>query len=647
MDLKRFLFIVLITSVPFYSLSQIAFWHSYFGGTGFDIGKSLILRPDGSLVVAGDTYSSDGFVKDNHSNYSDIIAFKYSTQGLIFWKHVLGGTGSEELGELIETRDGGYIFIATTDSRDGDIPKAYGQMDIWVVKLDDFGNIEWSKTFGGTGNDRGYTVLECSDGGFLIGGASGSINGSMQSKHHGGIDSWVAKLSRTGSLIWEKHFGGTFNEKVNRIHEISAGRYLVMNTTNSRDGDIKRNLGKNDLWVFEIGESAEILWQNSFGGNDNDDMHQSRIDSQGDILIAGTSFSSNHDIAYQRGKGDIWVLKITAKGKLIWSQTFGGSKADGANDISFTYDGGYMLSGLVRSRDGDVQINGGYYDGWAAKLDANGVKIWSRTFGFEGKDIISRVVEVEKGGFLALGFSEQIAEGTLLPGHKGGSDIWICNFSDPRRKGVRPYITPPALSGIVSDKESRKALRASITLTDNLSLDSLGSTYSHPRDGRFMMLLPTHGLSSINVLAKGYMFYGEDIRMDTVVSKTMIEKKIELEPIRIGSKLILKNIYFNSGKWDLLASSYAELERLIAFLELNPRLTIEVSGHTDNTGNKSQKQELSLLRANAIKDYLLERGIAKYRLKVKGFGMYRPIASNATEDGRRKNRRVEFEIVNM
>ncbi|MEO1452146.1 MAG: OmpA family protein, partial [Bacteroidota bacterium] len=106
-----------------------------------------------------------------------------------------------------------------------------------------------------------------------------------------------------------------------------------------------------------------------------------------------------------------------------------------------------------------------------------------------------------------------------------------------------------------------------------------------------------------------------------------------------------ENIFFETGKWDLLPPSIPEMDRMVAFLELNPRVQIQVSGHTDNTGNKSQKVQLSLNRAESVKGYLREKGIAANRLRTKGYGMYRPIASNNTSAGRRKNRRVEFEVI--
>lgn len=629
------------------SFGQIAFWNDFFGGSGFDVGMELIVRPDGSLVAAGEVYSTDGVAQANHSADGDWHVFKYSTQGVTFWQLTLGGSGSEQLADMQETRDGGYILIGTTNSSDGDVSVNHGQMDIWVVKLDDLGNLLWEKTFGGRGNDRGFAVMETSEGDFLIGGTSGSLDGTMESPHHGGLDSWIARLNPEGELIWERHYGGSFNEKVNALVEVPGQGYLSVHATDSEDGDVEMSRGKNDAWLVFINAFGDIQWQVALGGNDNDEIHEMLLDPQGNLLMVGTTFSTNGDIPHQYGKGDIWVLKLDTLGRLLWSKTFGGSKADGGNSIVPTHDGGMLVGGVVRSRDGDIDQNNGYYDAWAMKLDALGNKVWGRTFGFEGKDFFNSVYEIDKGGFLALGFSEQTPDGTQLPGHRGGTDIWICNFSDPKRRGVRPYITPPALLGKVMDKATQQPLQAQITLTDNLSLDSLGSVRTNRRNGEYMILLPTRGLNSINVLAPNYMFYGEDIRMDTVISRMSLEKDIELEPIKVGSKLILDKIYFNSGEWDLLYSSYAELERLLAFLNLNPRVSIEISGHTDNTGNKAQKEELSLLRANAVKEYLMNKGIEEYRLKVKGYGMYRPIAPNTTEAGRRKNRRVEFEVIDM
>lgn len=626
--------------------AQIVFWNKYAGGSGFDLGKKTLISTDGSVVLAGEVYSRDGLGKENHSQNSDVVITRFTTQGTVFFTRTLGGSGSEQLSDLIETKDGGYALIGTTTSTDGDIGPGAGQEDVWVARLDRKGKLIWSRSFGGSGNDKGLALIETSYGDFLIGGASGSNGGTMRSPHHGALDSWIARLDKTGHIVWERHFGGAKNEKVCRIHEVSPGSYVIINTAESVDQDVRSSLGKKDAWIFSLDDYGKIGWQISYGGEDNDDIHASEIDAAGNIIMAGTTFSRSGFVYQQQGKGDFWLLKIAPDGNLIWSKTYGGSKPDGANGVFPTYDGGYVACGITQSRDGDIQFNQGYYDAWVIKVDANGQKMWTRTFGYEGKDSFEGILEVPGGGFLTVGFSEQTAEGTVLPGHQGSADFWLCNFSDPRRQGVRPYVTPAMLMGRVLAEDTGMPLTAQVTLTENATLDSINGAVADPEDGRFAFMLPTHGLVSVNVLTAGYLFYGGDILTDTLVSENVVEQEIVLKPIRIGSSLILRNIYFDTGKWDLLSTSHAELERLIAFLELNPRVQIQISGHTDNTGNKDDKMALSLKRAGAVQKYLSEQGIADWRMKTKGFGMYRPLANNNTEYGRRQNRRVEFEVIN-
>lgn len=639
-----FIFPFLLNHTPL--IGQIAFWQKYIGGSQYDAGNRIICRPDGSLVMAGKVLSQDEHALENHSDNADVFVGRYATQGNFFWKTILGGSGEESLEEFIETNDGGYVLTGSTNSQDGDLSTNRGGMDVWVAKLNIHGKLEWSKSFGGSGDDRGTAIIQLPDGGYLVGGESSSTNGDMQSQHHGGLDSWVAKLTSKGRILWEKHYGGSGNEKVNRIHQLGEEEFLIINSSDSRDFQVADNLGKKDGWLFKIDYQGEMTWQMNIGGEDNDDLHGSMIDSEGNIVVSGTSFSKTGLMLNQAGNGDCWLFKMNPAGAVLWSKTFGGPKPDGANTIREGLDGNYLICGITRSFMGDIPRNSGYYDGWFAKLNRNGEILWSRTIGYGGKDALVDIMELTVGGYLGIGFSQFSPADNLQAGHKGMYDMWLVNFGDPQ-KGieVRPYKTPPVLSGTIQDIHNLQGLEAEIKLTNNRTLDSLNSSYSDPDSGEFYLLMPSYGLVSINVLCKGYLFYGQDISLDTVIDKTLLRKEIKLEPIQIGSSLILKNISFDIGKWDLLPSSYPELERLVAFLKLNPRVVIQVSGHTDNTGNKARKTELSNRRALAVKDYLVKQGIKEMRLKVKGYGMYRPIASNNTEEGRQKNRRVEFEVL--
>ena len=125
----------------------------------------------------------------------------------------------------------------------------------------------------------------------------------------------------------------------------------------------------------------------------------------------------------------------------------------------------------------------------------------------------------------------------------------------------------------------------------------------------------------------------------------MVNKDIELKNIKVGSNITLKNVFFETGKWDIKSDSYPELERLVALLKEVPLLKIEISGHTDNVGSDSFNELLSQKRADAVVNFLSKKGVSKERLIAKGYGKSKPVVTNDTEEGRAQNRRTEFEII--
>ncbi|MCI4667486.1 MAG: OmpA family protein [Bacteroidia bacterium] len=626
--------------------AQVSYWQKYLGGEALDQGQRLKVLEDGTLLMGGTTYSTKYLVDKNHGD-SDILVLKLSTQGTIFWKSILGGTKEEHLNDLIQTSDKGYLLMGRSASDDGDVEKNRGYNDIWIVKLDPDGQIQWTQSFGGYNDEQAMAGIELSNGDFLVAGEASSHNMSYHRPHHEGLDGWIARLSPDGTVLWEKQYGGNGNEQIRALYQLSEEKFLAIGSTDSYDGDLSDNRGKKDVWFFYIDGEGEIIESYTFGGKENDIANSVQMDNRGNFILVGTTFSTDGDISFQRGDGDAWIFKVSPRGQLLWSKTYGGRLSEGFMDIQPTQDRGYILCGLTKSRtgEGDIEYNSGYYEGWVFKCDVDGNKIWSRTIGYQGKDVLNSIVEVPRGGYLCFGYATQGRDGYILPEHKGGADFWLCNMSDPERQGVKPYVTPPVLVGNILDRSNNDPVQATITLTENKSLDSLGSAQSKGEDGGFAMIMPTYGLVSINVLGEGYMFYGRNYLMDTVIDRTTIQQEILLDPIRVGAKLILKNTYFKTGKWDLLENSFAELQRVKKFLQLNPRVKVQISGHTDNTGNRSSKEELSLNRANSVKDYLIRQGIPAYQMRVKGFGMYKPIASNKTAAGRAKNRRVEIEVI--
>ncbi|WP_431200693.1 OmpA family protein [Mucilaginibacter sp. P25] len=169
--------------------------------------------------------------------------------------------------------------------------------------------------------------------------------------------------------------------------------------------------------------------------------------------------------------------------------------------------------------------------------------------------------------------------------------------------------------------------------------------YSDDEQGDFLATLTSGKNYALNISKSGYLFYSENFSLKNYKIKSPFNIVALLSPIEIGNKVILKNIFFDTNKFDLEKESKAELAKLIEFLGVNSTTRIEISGHTDNTGNHQGNQTLSENRAKSVYQYLVSKGIAPTRLVYKGYGETQPIASNTTEEDRAKNRRTEFMII--
>jgi OmpA-OmpF porin, OOP family len=178
-------------------------------------------------------------------------------------------------------------------------------------------------------------------------------------------------------------------------------------------------------------------------------------------------------------------------------------------------------------------------------------------------------------------------------------------------------------------------------------MESVSKAKNNKGNGWYQMDLPEPGKFSVMYSAPGYMFYGQDIDFGLLAAGPEIQIDAMLEPIQIGSKVVLNLIYFETGKYDIQPESEPELRRLKYFLETNPSVKVEISGHTDNTGVSESKIELSERRAARVRDWLLKSGIPGRQMQTAGYGETRPIGDNSTEAGRKKNRRVEVEIVEL
>jgi outer membrane protein OmpA-like peptidoglycan-associated protein len=226
------------------------------------------------------------------------------------------------------------------------------------------------------------------------------------------------------------------------------------------------------------------------------------------------------------------------------------------------------------------------------------------------------------------------------PGSKG-MDIYSFELYQNARPTPVSYI-----KGKVIDEESGSPICAKVELTDLENSKSVIKGESCWEKGEFLMCLPLGKEYAFNITKEGYLFYSENFQLKEkkeIIDPYVLE--IKMKKIKVGGGVILRNVFFNTGSHELLPESIVELEKLIEFLKQNPTLVIEIEGHTDNVGSQQMNQKLSEERAEEVYNYLISKGIMDYRMKYKGYGFAKPIATNDTPEGRSLNRRTEFVII--
>jgi len=198
--------------------------------------------------------------------------------------------------------------------------------------------------------------------------------------------------------------------------------------------------------------------------------------------------------------------------------------------------------------------------------------------------------------------------------------------------------------GKITD-ENGNPLEAQIILTDNETNEQIAVFTSNSETGNFLVSLPSGKNYGIAIKKDGYLFHSENFNIPENAPYEELMKDIKLKKVAAGAEIVFNNIFFDFNKATLRPESKTELKNVIEFLQQNPSVTIEISGHTDNVGSYEYNQSLSERRAKAVVDYLVKQGIPLSRLVYKGYSFSKPIASNDTEEGRQQNRRVEFKIL--
>jgi hypothetical protein len=415
-------------------------WQKTFGGSGSDRAGSIDKTSDGGFIVLGASNSNDGDVTVNHGN-ADYWVIKLLSTGAIQWQKSLGGSNIEYFAAVKQTPDNGYIVCGSSLSVDGDITGHHGDTthsDFWIVKLTSTGSIQWQKSFGGTNSDAAYNITLTSDGGYLAVGATLSADGDVSGHHGSYADYWAVKISSTGSMEWQKCYGGTQPDVATSVQQTADGGYIIGGYSFSIDGDVTGHHGTistSDYWIIKISASGTLLWQKSLGGTLDETSGEIRQTFDGGYIIGGYTSSTNGDVSGPLGNSDVWVAKLSSAGTIQWKKNYGGSSWESWGldqtpvSIQQTADSGYLLLSSTMSNDGMVTANHGSFDIWLTKITSSGTLVWQKCLGGAGRDAAGQVLQTTDGGCLVLGTTDSVS-GDITTKH-AGRDIWLVKLISP------------------------------------------------------------------------------------------------------------------------------------------------------------------------------------------------------------------------
>jgi hypothetical protein len=309
-------------------------WTKTIGGPASEGGYSLIQTSDGGYAIAGFTFSFG-------AGGADVYVVKLDANGNLQWTKTIGGPEHEEGRSLIQTSDGGYAITGYITSFGA------GEADVYVIKLDANGNLQWTKTIGGPGDEIGYSLIQTSDGGYAITGFTRSFGAGRD-------DVYVVKLDANGNLQWTKTIGGPEPEEGYSLIQTSDGGYAITGFTRSFGA------GRDDVYVVKLDANGNLQWTKTIGGPEPEEGYSLIQTSDGGYAITGFTFS------FGAGEADLYVVKLDASGNLQWTKTIGGPKGDYGNSLIHTSDGGYAIAGFTSS------FGAGDEDVYVVKLDKNG-----------------------------------------------------------------------------------------------------------------------------------------------------------------------------------------------------------------------------------------------------------------------------------
>ena len=419
-------------------------WDKTIGGNYTDGLSRIYPAPDGGWYLFGTTRSNPGFEKSAPPYKpfgSDIWVLKYDSAWVKEWDKVLGGTEDESLNGVIRTEDGGFILAATSYSDiSGDKSentRGTDDSDYWVIKIDASGNKIWDKTYGGADIDGVDGFRRHPWGGYLISGTS--YSGKSGEKTHdsfGNQDWWVIRIDEEGNLLWDKVYGGERFDLGPGIFEDHDGFILTGKSDSPPSGNkTTTKRGSYDAWMVKIDFAGNIIWDRSYGGDDNEGgAGISRAHGGGYILsITSKSGISGDKTTPDIGANDAWFVRVNANWETQWDKTIGTVYQDYLS-AGRAGDGGYLLTGthvIEEAQPGGAIIDFG--DRWMMHTDTLLNMDWEFKFGGDKNETGGPGwrLEGDTTKILLGSGSDSDISGDKTENSRGGPDFWLTMIQMP------------------------------------------------------------------------------------------------------------------------------------------------------------------------------------------------------------------------
>lgn len=381
------------------SIHLNAQWTKIYGGNGEDNAYLILQTADGGYIVAGDTHSFESL-----TTYLWIL--KIDLNGAVEWQNLYSSGYYKNLLTIQQASDGGYIVGSNGSS-------FYKKNEIWFSKLGSSGNIDEIGSYARVIDSDANFIQQTSDGGFIL---TGTIFLSEEKKN----DIWVAKLTSTGNIEWQRTYGGSENDNARSLQQTSDGGYIVAGDTNSFGAQ------GSSIWILKLFSTGTLDWQRKYGRIGQESARSIQQTDDGGYILGGLAYSSGSE-------EDVWVLKLNASGNIEWQRTYGGSNKDYIYDIHQTGDGGYIVGANTLS------FGAGGKDFWMLKLTILGNIEWQKTFGTSLDEEAYSIQQTNDGGYIVAGGISSFSSGLndflilkLLPDGNTGLGCRFIEDSDAR-----------------------------------------------------------------------------------------------------------------------------------------------------------------------------------------------------------------------